>query len=142
LRWFDLPHAEAIPGTENATAPFFSPDGQWIGFFTESEIKKVALTGGAPFTVCAVTNGLDGAWTEDDTIVFGIVGPTDLFQVSAQGGIPEALTTRDDSSLIEIKAIPGHRKEHHITPGEKIWEVVITRRIVARGQCLRNAALR
>ena len=96
LRRFDLPHAEAIPGTENATAPFFSPDGQWIGFFTESEIKKVALTGGAPFTVCAVTNGLDGAWTEDDTIVFGIVGPTDLYQVSAQGGIPEALTTRDD----------------------------------------------
>ena len=96
LRRFDLPDAEAIPGTENAVAPFFSPDGQWIGFFTGSEIKKVALTGGAPFTVCEVTDGLDGTWTEDDTIVFGIVGPTDLFQVSAQGGIPEPLTKRDD----------------------------------------------
>jgi len=96
LRRFDLPDAEAIPGTENAVAPFFSPDGQWIGFFTGSEIKKVALTGGAPFTVCEVADGLDGTWTEDDTIVFGIVGPTDLFQVSAQGGIPEPLTKRDD----------------------------------------------
>ena len=45
LRRFDLPDAEAIPGTENAAAPFFSPDGQWIGFFTGFEIKKVALTG-------------------------------------------------------------------------------------------------
>jgi len=96
LRRFDLPDAEAIPGTENAAAPFFSPDGQWIGFFTGSEIKKVPLTGGAPFTVCEVTDGLDGTWTEDDTIVFGIVGPTDLFHVSAQGGIPEPLTKRDD----------------------------------------------
>ena len=96
LRRFDLPDAEAIPGTENAAAPFFSPDGQWIGFFTGSEIKKVPLTGGAPFTVCEVTDGLDGTWTEDDTIVFGIVGPTDLFHVSAQGGIPEPLTKRDE----------------------------------------------
>ena len=96
LRRLDQPEAEAIPGTENAAAPFFSPDGQWIGFFTPSEMKKVALTGGAPLTVCEVTNGLDGSWSESDMIVFGVVGPTDLFQVSAQGGTPEPLTTREN----------------------------------------------
>ena len=49
---------------------------------------------------------------------------------------------RDDSPLIEIIAIPGNRKQHHITTGEKIWEVVITSRIVALGKWLRNSALR
>ena len=96
LRQLDQATAEAIPGTENASAPFFSPDGQWVGFFTETEIRKVALSGGAPLTVCQVTNGLDGAWTDDDTIVFGITGPTALFQVSAQGGSPEPLTERQN----------------------------------------------
>lgn len=99
LRRFDELETEKIPGTEGAGAPFFSPDGQWVGFFTETEIRKVALSGGAPFTVAEVTNGLDGAWSEDDTIVFGIVGPTPLFQVSAQGGIPEALTERKNSNV-------------------------------------------
>lgn len=99
LRRFDEPEAQEIPGTENGSAPFFSPDGLWVGFFTETEIKKIALSGGAPFTVAEVTNGLDGAWNEDDTIVFGIAGPTALLQVSAQGGIPEALTERENRNV-------------------------------------------
>ena len=39
-------------GTEGGTYPFFSPDGQWIGFFADGKMKKISVQGGAPVTLC------------------------------------------------------------------------------------------
>ena len=44
--------AEPLPGTEDATDPFWSPDGQHVGFFAESKLKRVSLDGAAPLTLC------------------------------------------------------------------------------------------
>ena len=77
--------AAALPGTDGASAPFFSPDGQWVGFFASGKLKKVALTGGNPIALCD-SNFLHGAsWGPDDTIIFS---PFDsgLFRVPAGGG--------------------------------------------------------
>ena len=85
--------AVAIPGTEAPGAPFFSPDGQWVGFVADGALKKVALAGGAPLVICPLTSNLTGAaWGADDTIVFA-QGTSGLFQVSADGGEPAVLTT-------------------------------------------------
>ena len=92
VRALDAPEAKALSGTEGAFSPFFSPDGQWIGFFAQGKMKKVPVGGGAPLTVCE--SGVGGAsWGTDDTIVFS--DGTRLFRVSAAGGQPKILSTPD-----------------------------------------------
>jgi Tol biopolymer transport system component len=73
--------------------PFFSPDGQWLGFVTPSELEKVPVTGGTPITLCAVNRNRGASWGPDDTIVFAPSGDTGLSRVSANGGEPQPLTT-------------------------------------------------
>ena len=68
-----------LPGTIDPRQPFFSPDGQWVAFFTSTgELKKVPLTGGNPIMLVENINGSRwafGVWMEDDTIVFGTTSP-------------------------------------------------------------------
>ena len=66
-------HAVAIPGTEGAEYPFFSPDGQWVGFGAGNKLKKVALSGGPPIDICdfPVAGRLGGAsWGSAGVIAF------------------------------------------------------------------------
>ena len=83
---------------DNPSIPFISPDGEWVGYFTSTELRKVSILGGPPLTVCVLPSaGRRGAtWGPDDTIVFATIG-TGLWQVSAGGGEPEPLTTPDNS---------------------------------------------
>ena len=69
IRSLDQLQANILPGTEDANNPFFSPDGQWIGFFTAANLKKVSLPGGTPVTLCDVSSARGGSWGEDGTIV-------------------------------------------------------------------------
>ena len=93
LRAFDEFGARAIPGTEGATGPFFSPDGQWLGFFASAKMQKVPVTGGAVTTISSVPKLSAGAsWLADDTIVFASFG-SGLQQVSTGGGAPIELTS-------------------------------------------------
>ena len=87
VRPLDSVDARALPGADDASFPFWSPDGRSIGFFTLSELKTVDLTGGPPQTVCAVSIGTGGTWNEDDVIVFGGLTAS-LHQVEAAGGEP------------------------------------------------------
>jgi len=73
--------------------PFFSPDGRWIGYFSKGKLWKLSLAGGAPVTICDVSQLIVGAsWGADDSIVFAVVG-SGLMKVPAIGGSPESLTT-------------------------------------------------
>ncbi len=90
-RSMDQLEAVPIPGTEGARVPFFSPDGQWVGFFTEDKLKKVALAGGPAVTLCEISRGRWGAsWGLDDTVAFSFSGPG-LLRVPAVGGAPQPL---------------------------------------------------
>jgi Tol biopolymer transport system component len=84
-----------IAGTMDAVSPFFSPDGQWIAFFADGQLKKVAVTGGAPITLCPAPVGLGGSWNRDDIIVFAAATGSALSQIPASGGMPRPLTTLD-----------------------------------------------
>jgi serine/threonine-protein kinase len=91
-RSMDQLDAVPIPGTEGAAFPFFSPDGQWVGFFAGDKLKKVALIGGPAVTLSDLTNGRRGAsWGRDDTIVFSVVG-SGLLRVPAAGGVPQTIS--------------------------------------------------
>jgi serine/threonine-protein kinase len=98
LRELDSFEAQRIPGTENAVAPFFSPDDRWVGFFANGKLKKVSASGGKPTVVCDAPNGASGAWGEDGTIVFAVMGEG-LRTVPAAGGEPRQLTARDPEKM-------------------------------------------
>jgi serine/threonine protein kinase/Tol biopolymer transport system component len=82
-----------LAGTENAYQPFFSPDGQWVGFFALGKMHKMSLHGG-PATLLADAPVPHGAsWAGDDTIIFGPNFGSGLMRVSAGGGALQTLTT-------------------------------------------------
>jgi serine/threonine-protein kinase len=85
-----------IPGTKDAMMPFFSPDGQWIGYWQESRLRKVSLSGGAVVTLCEAPNLYGASWGDNDTIVFSSDGR--LLRVAAAGGRPDTLAAPDSSS--------------------------------------------
>jgi serine/threonine protein kinase/Tol biopolymer transport system component len=95
LRPMDNSDAKPIAGTEGATRPFFSPDGQWIGFVANGKLKKVAATGGAPVTLSDAPNFFGATWGPNDTIVFSPRFESGLWQVTASGGTVQPLTTPD-----------------------------------------------
>jgi serine/threonine-protein kinase len=91
LRAMDQIEATPMRGTEGrVTNPFFSPDGQWVGFYAGGQLRKVSISGGAAVTLCEASNPYGASWGVDDTIVFGQHGEG-ILQVSAAGGTPEVL---------------------------------------------------
>ena len=95
LRELGRDEPRLLPGTEGALTPFFSPDGEWIGFTAEGKLKKISAGGGTPVTL-ADTPALRGArWVPDDTIVFAPTSTSPLMRVSAGGGDPQPVTTLD-----------------------------------------------
>ena len=87
--------ATPIPGTEGGDSPFFSPDGRWIGFVAESQMRKVPAEGGRPFSLGEARGAGGSAWLPDDTIVYAPIYSGGLYRVPAEGGSPERLTTPD-----------------------------------------------
>ena len=85
----------SLSGTEGALSPFFSPDGQWVGFFAGGALKKVPLAGGAARTITEAPIGFGATWGPDNTIVFAPNNASELWRVPADGGKAEAVTTLD-----------------------------------------------
>ncbi len=92
VRALDSTSARQIPGTEDAFAPFWSPDGTSIGFFADGKLKRVAVAGGPPQTICDAPSPAGGSWNREGTIIYAAPGTSGLFQVQASGGAPSPLT--------------------------------------------------
>jgi serine/threonine-protein kinase len=100
--------ARVIPGTDSnaITNPVFSPDGQSIAFFESGSIKRIAVTGGAPVTICPAENPSGMTW-ERDEILFGQVSKG-IMRVSAFGGTPEVLVSvKGDERAHGPQTLPG-----------------------------------
>ena len=97
-RTMDQIEATPVRGTEGgAQQPFFSPDGEWVGFFTGyagGQLKKVSVSGGAASNLCEAKLLFGAQWRADDTIIFGL-GGAGILRVSAEGGTPEVLVPLD-----------------------------------------------
>ena len=110
-RMVDQLDAVPIRGTEGAQSPFFSPDGQWIGFFSQDlKIKKVPVGGGTTFTVCDAIAGGGATWLPDDSIIFRPGPAVGLWRVSAAGGTPQEFLKPDGKSESQFwwpEALPG-----------------------------------
>ncbi len=93
LRPMDQLEGKPIPGTEGASGPFFSPDGQWIGFFADGEMKKVSINGGMPVDLADALSPRGASWGPENTIVFVPSIRTGLHLIPATGGTPQVLTS-------------------------------------------------
>jgi serine/threonine-protein kinase len=92
-RRLDQPKAIELGDTAGAYAPFFSPDGKWIGFFAPGQLKKISVEGGAAVTLCGAPfgrGGGGGSWSEDGTIIASLDGIT-LSRIPQAGGAPTKL---------------------------------------------------
>lgn len=108
LRAVDRDEPVPIAGTEDATDPFFSPDGAWIGFFARGSLQKVRLDGGLPIVLCAARAGAGATWTADDTIVFGGGPGGGLARVSASAS-HGAIGAPADVPVVIATPVPGSR---------------------------------
>ena len=89
--------AQPLAGTDNASLPFWSPDGQWIGFFSEGKLRKTQSGGGSVQEICDASLGRGGTWNAQGTIVFSPNISSPLLRVSANGGTPVPVTKLDAS---------------------------------------------
>ena len=92
IRPLDSLQWQLLPGTDEASYPFWSPDGANIGFFAQGKLKKIAVTGGPVQTLCDASNGRGGAWSAAGVIIFAPNLTGGLLKVSTTGGIPEPVT--------------------------------------------------
>jgi serine/threonine protein kinase len=121
LRSLDRPDLQPIPGTVDAFNPFFSPDGEWVGFFTSSELRKAPVSGGPALTICRAGGLIRGGatWASDGTIYFAPYAQSStpgtkgsgILSVPASGGEPTVVTTLTESEVAHRDPIvlPGGR---------------------------------
>jgi serine/threonine-protein kinase len=93
VRSLDQLEASPMPGTEGAATAFFSPDGEWVGFYVAGKLRKVGLDGRLPVTLCDIPDGWGASWALEDAILVGV--GSGLWRVSAAGGSPSVITTLD-----------------------------------------------
>ncbi len=96
LRPLDRLDATRVEGTDGATAPFFSPDGAWLGFFVHGRLAKVPVQGGVPTVLSSdAPQPRGGSWGPDGTIVYSPGFDTGLLAISAAGGAARRLAAPD-----------------------------------------------
>jgi eukaryotic-like serine/threonine-protein kinase len=94
-------NAASLPNTEGASFPFWSPDGQSLGFFADGKLKKLSLAGGPAQALCDAPTGRGGTWSNDGVILFtpsGHLG-VGLYRIPASGGTPVQITVPDKNLL-------------------------------------------
>jgi serine/threonine-protein kinase len=114
LRALDRFEAEPIEGTEDSYGPFFSPDGEWLGYFQGLSLMKLPVLGGPPVRICGVdgdTRG--GSWTRDGRIFFSPSWFSEVFSVSSDGGKRVPVTTLEEDEK-------SHRFPHVLPHGSAL----------------------
>ncbi len=108
VRRLDSPNVTELPGTDGARAPFFSPDGRWVGFWANGTVKKIAVDGGPAVVIAESPDLLGAAWRADDTIIaathYGV-----LASLSAAGGAPKTVLDLTDEAAVPFwpQLLPG-----------------------------------
>ncbi|HZM95315.1 MAG TPA: protein kinase [Vicinamibacterales bacterium] len=116
-RRLDQPEATPLKGTEGAYSPFFSPDGEWVGFFGRGKLNKVRVDGGAPIVLCDAPAGRGASWVEQGQILAALDNRSGLSLVTTDGGVVTAATTLGAGELT-------HRMPHML-PGGKAAVFVV-----------------
>jgi len=109
LRAMDAQEAKPVSGTEGAVSPFFSPDGQWLGFFAGGKLRKVSVNGGAALTLADGVNSRGASWGSQGMIAYAPGLNIALQQVPDAGGASKPLTrlAKGDTAHRWPEFLPG-----------------------------------
>ncbi len=88
----DQPNSTELAGTQGAYAPFFSPDGRWVAFFSSGKLQKISVDGGSAITLCDAQAGQGGSWGEDGNIIAALNFTGSLSRIPSAGGPPTPVT--------------------------------------------------
>jgi serine/threonine protein kinase/WD40 repeat protein len=122
-RRLDQPSAIELAGTDGAVFPFFSPDGQSVGFGTVNMLNKISVEGG-PVVPLADMRSFSACWGEDGNIIFSAVAPSGLMLIPSSGGAvtPATQLASEESLHRDPQILPGgkallfsayHRSDSH-----------------------------
>ena len=109
IRALDNLEPQSVSGTESGSDPFWSPDDQFLGFFADEKLKKVAIAGGSPTVISGAPDPQGGSWGSNGTIVFSSADV--IQQISAAGGMPTPIVERHagEQSLSRPQLLPDGR---------------------------------
>lgn len=107
--------ANPIPGTEGAIHPFFSPDGEWIGFLTQDRVKRVARKEGTVISLCQARTPVLAWWTQSGMIYFTEEETYSLSRISI-----------DDTKKENLFLNPGYQFGGNLLPDES--HILVTQR--------------
>jgi eukaryotic-like serine/threonine-protein kinase len=131
---------KVLSGTEGASHPFFSPDGRWIGFFSQGKLNKIPLSGGAAIPICDAPSGRGAFWADDGTIVLSPEARNSgVFQVSENGGEARPIThlniaAGETSHRMPI-LLPGNQVVLYTTYGSTYQDVkIVAQRLGSKEQ--------
>ncbi len=115
-----------LPGTQDGTDAFFSPDGQWISFCSGSQFKKISVQGGLPVLSGSVTAPFLGAsWGDGDNLIVAMGAAFPLYRIRSDGGAPQRVTKLDagDFSHRWPQVLPGgHAVLFSTSPSTDSWD--------------------
>jgi len=121
VRKFDQLATTPLPETAGASAPFFSPDGRWIGFFSGGALKKVSSDGGPPVNVCEVSSIVGASWGDDGFIYFAPGGVAEIRRVPEDGGTPKVVVQAGNTEKVASfrwpQILPGGKTVLFTTAG-------------------------
>jgi len=129
IRKLEASTATPIAGSEDAESPFWSPDGEFVAFFAQGKLKKVAISGGQPQIVCETVTSGGGTWNRDNEIVFAM-GKA-LASVSSAGGMPVELERWNNAYRLSYpRSLPTGRQllfemESSVAPHLGGWYISI-----------------
>ena len=109
LRSMDQLDPRLLPGTEEQMGlSFFSPDGRSVAISQGGQLKRLALSGGAPVVVCSVSRPSGAHWAPDDTIFFAQA--EGILRVSANGGTPDLVVPAADGEWLDAPQLLPERR--------------------------------
>ena len=130
MRSLDSLAAQPLAGTEDATFPFWSPDGRYVGFFADNALKKIEVSGGGAVTLCTALDGRGASWSPDGTTIVFAGRYSPIYRVPAAGGNAVEVTKIDSNEtshrypeflpdsrhFLYLRAINGSED-----PANRIW---------------------
>ncbi len=123
IRALDSLEAKPLPGTETASQPFWSPDSRSIGFFTTSKLKTIDTAGGPTRDLADIVVGRGASWSREGIIVFAPKPDGILYQIAANGSVPQPVTSLDGS-----RAEISHALPHFLPDGRRFLYLAATAR--------------
>jgi serine/threonine protein kinase/Tol biopolymer transport system component len=97
IRRLDSNRLVRMEGTKSGYAPFWSPDSQHVGFFSDAKLKRMPVVGGSATVLCDAPEERGGSWGRSGVIIFGLNHQV-IFQVAESGGRATPVTLLDKAA--------------------------------------------